>query len=260
MRNLLRRRPTPPSLAVARRIVRGGATTDGWLEPSAAFEAIASVGIPVAPWQYVRSPASCAEAATRVGTPCVVKGDVERLLHKSDEGAVVLDIADAEAASEAYRALVDRFGNRLRGALVQAQAAPGLELLVGVARHPGFGPVVLVGAGGTEAELRNDLAVLVAPVSTAAATRAINGLRLAPLLHGYRGRARLPADRVADLVHRVSLLAIAVPELDQLDLNPVIVDPAGCVVVDARVAVVDDVAPVKPLRGMRGRVGSQVMS
>ena len=155
---------------------------------------------------------------------------------------------------------VDRFGSRLRGALVQAQAAPGLELLVGVARHPGFGPVVLVGAGGTEAELRNDLAVLVAPVSTAAATRAINRLRLAPLLHGYRGRPVLPVDRVADLVHRVSLLAIAVPELDQLDLNPVIVDPAGCVVVDARVAVVDDVTPVKPLRGMRGHVGSQVMS
>ena len=204
--------------------------------------------------------ASCTGGGDAVGTPCVVKGDVERLLHKSDEGAVMLDIVDAEAASEAYRALVDRFGSRLRGAIVQAQAAPGLEILVGVVRHPGFGPVVLVGAGGTEAELRNDLAVLIAPVSTAAATRAINRLRLAPLLHGYRGRPPLPVDQLADLVHRVSLLAIAVPELDQLDLNPVIVDPAGCIVVDARVAVVDDVTPVKPLRGMRGHVGSQVMS
>ena len=146
----------------------------------------------------------CAEAATRIGAPCVVKGDVERVLHKRDEGAVVLGIANADAAGAAYGDLVRRFGDRLRGAIVQAQATPGLELLVGVARHPGFGPVVLVGAGGTEAELRNDLAVLVAPVSTAAATRAINGLRLAPLLHGYRGRAPLPVDRVADLVHRVS--------------------------------------------------------
>ena len=83
---------------------------------------------------------------------------------------------------------------------------------------------------------------------------------MAPLLHGYRGRAVLPVDRVADLVHRISLLAIAVPELDELDLNPVIVDPAGCVVVDARAAVVDDVVPVNPLRGMRGHVGSAVLS
>jgi acyl-CoA synthetase (NDP forming) len=239
-------------LAVARRIIRGAPTRDGWLDAGAAFEALASIGVPVAPWQYVRSADACTEAARRLGTPCVVKGDVERVLHKADEGAVVLGVTDAEAAGAAYHDLAGRFGERLHGAIVQAQAAPGLELLVGVARHPGFGPVVLVGAGGTEAELRNDLAVLVAPVSVAAATRAINGLRLAPLLHGYHGRPPLPVGRVADLVHRVSLLAVAMHELDQVDLNPVIVDPAGCVVVDARIAVVDAVAPVVPLRGMRG--------
>jgi acyl-CoA synthetase (NDP forming) len=239
-------------LAVARRIIRAAPIRDGWLEPAAAFEALASVGLPVAPWQYVGSADACAEAAMRVGTPCVVKGDVERVLHKADEGAVVLGVAGGEAAAAAYHELVNRFGERLRGAVVQAQAPPGLELLVGIAGHPGFGPVVLVGAGGTEAELRNDLAVRVAPVSIAAATRAINGLRLAPLLHGYHGRPLLPVARVADLVHRVSLLAVAMPELDQVDLNPVIVDPAGCVVVDARIAIVDAVAPVVPLRGMRG--------
>ena len=172
----------------------------------------------------------------------------------------MLDIADAEAASEAYAHLVDRFGDRLRGALVQAQAAPGLELLVGVARHPGFGPVVLVGAGGTEAELRNDLAVLIAPVSTAAAITGDQRTAAGAAPPRLPGPPLLPVDRVADLVHRVSLLAIAVPELEQLDLNPVIVDPAGCVVVDARAAVVDDVAPAKPLRGMRGHVGSPVTS
>ena len=236
-------------------MVRSGDTSDGWLGPAVAFELVASVGIPVAPWQYVRSALACADAATRIGAPCVVKGDVERVLHKLDEGAVVLGIANADAAAAAYGDLVRRFGDRLRGAIVQAQVMPGLELLVGVARHPGFGPVVLVGAGGTEAELRNDLAVLVAPVSTTAATRAINRLRLAPLLHGYRGRDPLPVDRVADVVHRVSLMAVAIPELEQLDLNPVIVDTAGCVVVDARASLIDDVAPVLPLRGMRGHVG-----
>ena len=222
-----------------------------------AFELVASVGVPVAPWRYARTAGVVHRGGDPLG-PFVVKGDVDgppqerrRRRHPRPRRA--------EAASEAYGALVARFGDRLRGAIVQAQAAPGLELLVGVARHPGFGPVVLVGAGGTEAELRNDLAVLVAPVSTAAATRAIDGLRLAPLLHGYRGRAPLPVERVADLVHRVSLLAVAVPELDQLDLNPVIVDP-GRMRRRRRpgVAVIDDAAPVKPLRGMRGRVGKQV--
>jgi len=171
-------------LAIARRIVRrDGSTEGGWLAPSAAFELVASVGIPVAPWQYVRSAAECAAAAAVVGTPCVVKGDIERVLHKSDEGAVTLDISNAEAAGGADADLVARFDRRVRGALVQAQK------------------------------------------------------------------------RIAELVRRVSLLAIAVPELQQLDLNPVIVDPAGCLIVDARAAVSDDAAPTTPLRGMRGHIG-----
>ena len=156
--------------------------------------------------------------------------------------------------------LVARFGDRLRGALVQAQAAPGLELLVGVARHPGFGPVVVVGAGGTDAELRNDLAMLIAPVSTSTplGRSTDSSSRHSSTVIG--AAPPLPVDRMAELVHRVSLLAIAVPELQELDLNPVIVDPAGCVVVDVRAAVVDDVVPVNPLRGMRGHVGRAVLS
>jgi acyl-CoA synthetase (NDP forming) len=242
----------PSALAAARQIVRDAHSTTGWLDPGHTFELISTAGVPVTPWRYVRTDVECTRAAVALDAPYVVKGDVDQLLHKSDDEAVILGLRDAEEVNEAYSDLAERFGDRLRGVVVQSQADAGVEIVVGVVRPPGFGPVVVVGAGGTDAELRHDRAVLIAPVTVAVATRAINGLQLAPLLHGYRGRPVLPVDQLADLVHRVSMLAAAVPELQQLDLNPVIVTPAGCTVVDALAAVTADAMSSGPLRGLRG--------
>ena len=117
--------------------------------------------------------------------------------------------------------------------IVQTQVPAGLELLVGATRDSAFGPFVVVGAGGVEAELRADRAVLVAPISAAEAREAIEGLHLAPLFHGFRGRPALPVEAVVDLVTTIATLVAAVPEVEQLDLNPIIVSPTGCVAVDA---------------------------
>ena len=135
---------------------------------------------------------------------------------------------------------------------------PGLELLVGVARHPGFGPVVLVGAGGTDAELRNDMAVLMRPSAhrSDAGDQRVAARAAPPRLPTD---APPPVDRLADVVHRCQPAGRRHPRAEQLDLNPVIVDTAGCVAVDARASLIDDVAPVLPLRGMRGHVGRPVV-
>ena len=152
----------------------------------------------------------------------MIKAEVTAALHKSDVDAVRLGIGDAATAVEQYRQFEQRFGRSLRGVLVQSQQAAALELLIGALRDPTFGPLIVVGAGGLEAELRDDRVVLVAPVSRTAARRAIESLRLAPLFHGFHGRPELPVDDVVEFVHRLGLLAATTPEIQQLDLNPVV--------------------------------------
>jgi hypothetical protein len=207
----------------------------------------------VAPWKTVTSAAQCAAAFRHIGAPCVIKAIVDDLVHKSDEGAVVVGVSGAEQARSTFRVMERRFGTRFRGALVQAQLRPGLELLVGAVRDPQFGPLVVVAAGGVDTEILDDRAVLIAPVTIAGATRAIERLRIAPLLHGYRNRPAKPVHKIAELVERVGRLVAVVPEIVELDLNPVIVDSVGCVAVDARVAVRPVAHPAAPLRGLRSR-------
>ena len=245
------------TFAAARRTVRGAldgrddSTANTWLAPGTAFDVLASVGVPVAPWRIAMSPGESAAAFRQLGGECVIKAIVDDLVHKSDEGAVVVGIESPEQARSTHRALARRFGSRFRGAIVQSRARPGVELLVGAIRDPQFGPLVVVAAGGVNAEVLDDRAVLIAPVTIAGATRAIERLRIAPLLHGYRNRPPVPVPKIAELVARIGRLVAVVPEIDQLDLNPVIVDSFGCVAVDARVAVKHVSSPATPLRGLR---------
>ncbi len=128
-----------------------------------------------------------------------------------------------------------------------------VEVLVGAVRDPAFGPLIVVGAGGADAELRDDRSVLVAPTSRTAARSAIESLRLAPRLHGAGGRPVLAVDALVDLVHRVGVLAATTPEIDQLDLDPVLVSTTGCLAVDASVAICAPTSPISPVRGLRLR-------
>jgi acyl-CoA synthetase (NDP forming)/RimJ/RimL family protein N-acetyltransferase len=137
------------------------------------------------------------------------------------------------------------------GVVIDDRIGAGVELLVGAARDPASGPFVVVAAGGVDAELRADRAVLVAPVGPVEARAAVERLRLAPLLHGPRGHPD-SVDAVVELVTRIGSLAATVAEIAQLDLNPVIVGPGGCVARDARVAVSSPPSPIRPTRALRG--------
>jgi acyl-CoA synthetase (NDP forming)/RimJ/RimL family protein N-acetyltransferase len=245
-------------LLLARRLARRYLAVDAAatrLDPVASFELLEAAGIAVARWRHVTSAEECAWSCETVGAPCVVKADVADLVHKSDDAGVVLGVETVDDARRAYRELQARFRGRLRGALVQAQVPAGVELLIGAIRHERFGPFVIVGGGGAEAELLDDRKLLVAPVSIADAALAVEGLRIAPLFHGFHGRPELPIDGVVALIQRVGLLASSVPEIQQLDLNPVLVGPHGCVAVDALVVVAEPPAPATPVRGLRGLRG-----
>jgi acyl-CoA synthetase (NDP forming) len=188
-------------------------------------------------------PEDAPAAAAEIGFPVVIKGVATGLVHKSDVGAVVLGLDSPEAVQEAVAAMrgrLDARGFALEDVLVQQQVVGGVEALIGVVNDATFGPLVVCGLGGVQVELLRDASFRMPPVTDVDAADMIDRLRLRKLFDGYRGSP--PADRPAleTLIQRVSALVETVPELVELDLNPVKVRPAGeggAVVVDARVRI-----------------------
>jgi acetyltransferase len=200
---------------------------------------VEAYGVRVAPSALCTTEADAVEAAERIGFPVVMKIVSDDWAHKSDRGGVEADLRDAAAVRAAFGRLEAAFRRhtpeaRLDGILVQRREA-GVELLVGFRRDPQFGPVVVLGAGGIHTETLRDAVREIAPVGIERATAMIDRLRIAPLLGGARGRP--PADRatIARTVAAVSTLALAHPEVAEIDLNPVMAGPDGCTAVDVRI-------------------------
>lgn len=209
-----------------------------WLDPQELTELLACFGINVLPGVTVHSAGAAVAAARKLGFPVVLKAIGGSLVHKSDSGGVALSLASAGAVRAAHNAMRRRLGVTMEAALVQAMSPPGVEMIVGLTHDPSFGPLVMVGMGGTAAELLGDRAFHVTPLSDADAGRLVESLRGAPLLHGYRGTDAVDVASLEELLMRVARLADDVPEVVELDLNPVIVTAQGSTAVDARVRVV----------------------
>ncbi len=169
-------------------------------------------------------------AAERIGFPVVLKA--LGLAHKSDVGGVKLGLTDASSVRDAYTDVVTRLGQR--PVVVEAMAsARGVELIVGARHDLGAGPIVLVGLGGVQAEVSGDVVVGLGPVDRAGALAMLTRLRGLPLLTGFRGSAPVDLDAVADVVAAVSSVLARHPEIDALELNPVLASAEGAVALDA---------------------------
>jgi len=210
-----------------------------WLDVAEAESLLRACDIAVADTRLA-APDRAPALAESMGFPLVAKAVSAGLLHKSDVGAVVLGLHSAEDVRAAVATLKDRLaavGRPLDRVLLQREVAAGLEALVGVVTDPTFGPLIVCGLGGVQVELLRDASFRLPPVTDVDAAEMIERLRMKALLDGYRGSP--PADRAALtlLLQRVSALVEAVPELRELDLNPVKVRARGegAVVVDARV-------------------------
>jgi acyl-CoA synthetase (NDP forming) len=142
------------------------------------------------------------------------------------------------------RTEVESSGFRVERFLVQRMVGSGVELLVGVAHDRSFGPVIACGMGGTAVELVKDLAVRITPLTDVDAAEMLRSLRTYPLLTGYRGAPAADVAAVEDILLRVSAMVEALPEVAEMDCNPVIATPDGAVVVDARVRLE---TPTRPL-------------
>lgn len=256
-----RRRPTGtvPSLGTfdlekAHALVATALTDgpDAWLPPEVAADLCTCFGIPVAPLVRAASASDAVAAAASLGFPVAVKAGNANIIHKTDRAAVAIDLADASAVTRAYDEMVAALGADMGGAVVQAMVAPGVEMIAGVTHDPLFGPLVLVGMGGVAAELLRDTTVRILPVTDLEAREMVTSLRGAPLLSGYRGAPTTDVGALTDLLVRLGVLADEIPEVAELDINPVIVSPNGAVAVDVKVRVVaQEASAPAELRRMR---------
>lgn len=211
-----------------------------WLPFDQIARLLTVAGIPVVDHRAVRlpDPAAAAAAATELGYPVVVKAICPAIVHKSDAGGVALgleDAGDVAAAAAAMRARLPM----LEGYLVQRHVARGVEALVGVTRDPSLGPLLVAGIGGVAVELYKDVSFRVTPVSDRDAADMLDQLRGKQLFDGFRGAPAADRPALIDIIQRISAVVELVPELIELDLNPVIVHGPGqgAIAVDARMRV-----------------------
>jgi acyl-CoA synthetase (NDP forming) len=217
---------------------------DGWLTTEEALGVVHAYAIPTAAGALTYSAEQAASAAAAIGFPVAAKLAVPSIQHKTDVAGVILTLTDVDAVRRAFAELERRAGVPLApeahaGVLIQAMV-PGIrELLVGVTQDRLFGPLVAFGMGGVDVEVFRDVRFGLAPLTDRDADEVIHGIRGYPLLTGHRGAPPADLDAVRELLLRVSQLAQDVPEISELDLNPVIVRGAGQGVcaVDARVRV-----------------------
>jgi len=209
----------------------------GWLPPDQTAELLRGYGIPLARLRLVHTEDDAVAVAAAAGYPVVLKADVPGLVHKTDAGGVLLGLRTEDDVRTAWRTLSARFGDRLRGAGVQPMITGGTEVIIGVTDDHMFGPLVVFGLGGVATEVLSDHAARLAPLTDTDADKLIHSVHSAPLLLGYRGAPAADIAALRDVLLRVSRLAEDLPEVTDLDLNPVIARPDGVYAVDARVKV-----------------------
>lgn len=225
--------------AVAKLLAASG---EGYLPIDRAFRVLELYGIPVAPWRLVARAEQLAEAAREIGYPVVLKALAPELVHKSDLGAVRLDLRQPEELVQAAREMtrsLSRAGVDVEGFLVQAMAVGGHEVIFGISTDPRFGPLLMFGLGGRYVEVFRDVRFGVTPLTGSEAGEMIRGIRGFPLLAGVRGEAAADFALLEETLLRLSQLAQRHPGIHELDINPFIAgaDSATSKALDVRIRV-----------------------
>jgi acyl-CoA synthetase (NDP forming) len=231
--------PASPPPAAAADIAAALRAADSFSE-YAAGRLLARAGVSLPPQRLVSRREELEAAAASLGFPLALKIQSPDIPHKTELGGVRLGLGDAAALRDAYDEVLaavrrQRPAARLEGVLLQPMVPPGVEMIVGSIRDPGFGPLVMVGAGGIMTELFKDACYRLAPVDAGEALAMLRALRAAPLLEGFRGAPPLDIEALARLVVQVSEFASTYRDLVQeIEFNPVIVHARGrgCTVAD----------------------------
>jgi len=194
------------------------------------------------PTELVTDKATCIAAANTMGYPVVIKIFSRQIVHKSDVGGVIVGNQNAEQLGAAYDQLLENIKNNcpeaeIGGVIVQKQMPKGIEVVVGGLRNEQFGPVVMFGMGGIYVEVFKDVSFRLAPLDKDEALRQIKETKVFKLLQGVRGEKACDIDALCEVIVNTSKLIAALPDIAELDFNPVFCYPDGCTVVDARLVV-----------------------
>lgn len=208
----------------------------GWLEPEEVDACLRESGLRTPVTRVASTPEAAAAAASEIGGPVVIKVISDDALHKSDVGGVLLDVEGDEAVLDAFDQVTGVVPSH-EGVLVQEMIRGGHEVLIGMAQDPNFGPLVVFGLGGIYVELLKDVAFRLHPLTDVDAREMMTETKGYRLLEGYRNNPEGDVGALQDALQRVSALITIVPELVEMDLNPVkVLRPGeGICVVDARI-------------------------
>ena len=216
----------------------------GWLTTEETRAVLTTMGLPVAPGGLAHTADEAEQLAQALGFPVAVKLASHRLVHKTEIGGVHLNLVNEAAVRQAYDKIRDRLLKEnnlaaMEGVLVQPMFSVGVEVMAGVTQDPLFGPLIAFGLGGIHVEILGDVRFRVTPLTDRDAEEIVREIRGYRLLEGYRGHSPADVAAIQDVLLRVSRLVEEIPEIKELDLNPIFALPPGegCRIVDARIRV-----------------------
>ncbi len=200
-----------------------------------AFEVLRVYGIPAAPYRVIHQKNDLKKAIKEVGRPAALKVISPEILHKSDVGGVILNIDDLQKTEEAFEKIRKLNRQKSSRVLIQKMILGGREVILGGKRDSSFGPVILFGLGGIYVDILKENSIRVAPINRSGAEEMISELKAAAILKGVRGERPSDMEALVENLLRLSQLMMDFPEIEGIDINPVIVMEKGAVAVDARV-------------------------
>ena len=242
--------PEVKKLEAAALVSEALANKEGWLDPASTNALLSCYGIPLVRTVEAFDPVQAAKAAEAFPGRVVLKGSAPGLLHKTELDAVKvgLEPKEVEATAKKMGERLEKSGFSGARFIVQEMVSDATEMFVGVTNDPNFGPLLACGIGGALVELLRDVSVRLTPLTDADAHQMVRSLRTFPVLDGYRGEPKRDVKALEEVMLRLSLLVEDIPEVAELDVNPVMVlrEGRGAVVVDARVRVAES-APQLPI-------------
>ena len=216
----------------------------GWLSVEETRSVLSAIRLPVQLGGVARTADEAAALARQVGYPVAVKLASHQIVHKTEIGGVQLNLTNEEAVRKAFDSMRTRLAetnqlNAMEGVLVQPMLTGGVEVMIGVTDDPLFGPLMAFGLGGIHVEILGDVQFRITPLTDRDAAEMVRGIKGYRLLTGYRGHPSADLEALEDTLLRVSRLVEEIPEISELDLNPIFALPPGqgCRIVDARILV-----------------------
>ncbi len=196
--------------------------------------------IPVPKEELAENEEKAVEIAKKIGFPVVLKLISPDVLHRSDAKAIVLNVKNEEEVKEKFKEIIKNAKNfnphaKIEGVLVQEMLPQGREVIVGLIKDPQFGHVVMFGLGGIFVEILKDVSFRVAPINKKEALKMIKEIKGYKILEGTRGISPSDIDAIADIIVKVSELGVKMPEIKELDINPLFAYEKGAVAVDCRI-------------------------